>query len=136
MNYKERRAKIEEYFQNPWQFQKEEKSPCGKYSIEIYSVETKPGAWKFSVGVVKNQAGEKIAEIKRNYSSFWFTFHEDYLFCGEDFVVYNKTHTRKSDGKDFEKLTLEETKIVCDNWEEFMDDNVEEIVIPKSFYAH
>lgn len=88
MTYQESRAAIEPYFENENKFLKTEVSPCGKYTLDIFEIQTKPGAWKFTRGIVKKD-GAGIADIKRNYSSFWFTFHDDYLFCGEDYQGYN-----------------------------------------------
>lgn len=88
MEYQEKRNAIDVYFEKENKLIKTEISPCGKYTIEIFEVETKPGAWKYTRGIVKKDSAV-IADIKRNYSSFWFTFHGDYLFCGEDYQAYN-----------------------------------------------
>lgn len=66
-------------------------SPSGRYTLTVTNYPMGEGYWKFSRGVVTNQAGEVVADVKRNYSSFWFTWMEghcdghDYLFCGEDY---------------------------------------------------
>lgn len=69
---------------------KTETSPSGKYSLTISTIETKPGCWDYTCGVVK--AGDReISTVKRNYSSFPFLWIEDhpnghdYLVCGENY---------------------------------------------------
>ena len=65
-------------------------SPSGKYKLVITSHPTGPGTWSFTKGVVSKD-GEIIGEVRRNYSSFPFTWMEDhinghdYLVAGEDY---------------------------------------------------
>ena len=67
-----------------------ETSPSGLYKLSISSLETKPGCWNYTVGVV-TKGEETITEVKRNYSSFPFLWVEnhsnghDYLVCGADY---------------------------------------------------
>lgn len=63
------------------------KSPSSKYTL---TVNVSCGRWK-SVGVVRDAAGQILATINRNYSSFPHLFVEghpnghDYLVCGENY---------------------------------------------------
>jgi len=65
-------------------------SPSGKYTLTVTSIETKPGCWNYTTGVV-TRGEETIVEVKRNYASFPFLFVEghanghDYLVCGENY---------------------------------------------------
>jgi len=77
-------------------------SPSGKYTLGITSLETRPGSWSYTLGIVsmhyKRQVGPKVEDavlvidqVKRNYSSFPYLFIEghpnghDYLVCGADY---------------------------------------------------
>lgn len=62
------------------------------YLLTIKSHETREGCWNYTSGVVTKGA-KTIARIKRNYSSFVYTFvtHPNgmkYLICGEDYQGY------------------------------------------------
>src|SRR6266550_8938416 len=66
-------------------------SPSQRYSLSISQVETKPGYFSHTKGVVRNHALDIVAEVDRNYGSFPFLFIEDhpnghdYLVCGTDY---------------------------------------------------
>ena len=84
---------------------KEEKSHNG-YHLRIFEYETGPNSWSYTRCIVTTKNGTEIsADIKRNYSNFWYTFHDDergntYLLCGEDYqgqtVVNLTTGEKKS----------------------------------------
>ena len=62
----------------------------GMYSLTIQHYRTHAGAWNYTRGIVTNAEGTIIADIKRNYSSFWYCciLHPSgnhYLLCGEDY---------------------------------------------------
>lgn len=67
-------------------------SPSGRYKLVVTSYGTKPGAWNYTRGeVFRVSDGERVADVKRNYSSFPFSWMEshvnghDYLVAGEDY---------------------------------------------------
>lgn len=61
-------------------------SPSGRYRLVTSSYGTKPGAWSFTRGqVFRVSDGEQLADIKRNYSDFDWTWLEDQP--GGDFGV-------------------------------------------------
>ena len=69
---------------------KEHLSPAGKYRLVVTTYQTGEGYWNYTQGKVYR--GEKcLAEVRRNYHQFPFTFIEghknghDYLVCGEDY---------------------------------------------------
>lgn len=92
--YLVQRGKIEDYFTEESRAErppKEYKSPSGRYTLRVSSYGTKPGSWDYTRGEVFAADGQKVADVKRNYSSFPFLFMEDhvdghdYLVCGEDY---------------------------------------------------
>lgn len=96
--YVERRAHIEKRFIKENLIGNEKKvdiSPSGKFSIEIQYYSTGEGTWNYSRGIIKEcENNDIIADIKRNYSSFWHAWidHDDgneYLLCGEDYQGYS-----------------------------------------------
>jgi hypothetical protein len=68
-----------------------EKSPSGKYELEISKYKTRKGCWNYSKGVVYKDKKKPIEIVKRNYHHFPFEWVEshpnghDYLICGEDY---------------------------------------------------
>ncbi|QDT67019.1 hypothetical protein [Calycomorphotria hydatis] len=67
-------------------------SPLGRYSLEVTPYTTGPNCWGYSKGVVQHDQGSGvIAEIKRNFGTFPFSWKEnhpnghDYLIAGEDY---------------------------------------------------
>jgi len=93
--YLVQRERVGDYFTEENRSEKtpfENMSPSGRYRLQVTSYGTKPGSWSYSRGeVFRVSDGEKVADVKRNYSSFWFTWLEDhvdghdYLACGEDY---------------------------------------------------
>lgn len=81
-------------------------SPSGEYCLVIDYYTTRKGCWNYSRGVVFDKNNKKIADIKRNYHSFWYAWAEkhpnghDYLLCGHNYqgqtVVELDTRTKKS----------------------------------------
>ena len=79
-------------------------SPSGRYQLVTTPYGTKPGSWSFTLGELFRlhpEGTERVAEVRRNYSSLWHTWVEnhavtghDYLLTGEDyqgFTVVNLT---------------------------------------------
>jgi hypothetical protein len=70
-------------------------SPSGNFELEIYRYSTGPKSWAYSRGKVKRLSDNKvIADVKRNYGSFWHTWVNhpngcEYLLCGEDYQGYS-----------------------------------------------
>ena len=93
--YLVQRDRIEAYFteENKQGSPKEIQSPSGRYRAAFSCYGTKPGAWNYSrCEVYRVSDGATVADVKRNYSSFWHLFVEDhkvtghdYLLCGEDY---------------------------------------------------
>jgi hypothetical protein len=90
--YLVQRDKIEDYFTEENRTSHpphEELSPSGRYRLVVTSYGTKPGSWNGEV--FRTSDGVKVADVKRNYSSFSNLFMEDhidghdYLICGEDY---------------------------------------------------
>ena len=78
-------------------------SPSGKYRLAVTPYGTKPGCWGYSRGEVY-RGDEQVADVKRNYSSFPFSWIEhpsghEYLVCGADYqgqtVIELDTGVRK-----------------------------------------
>jgi hypothetical protein len=81
-------------------------SETGNYSLDVTWYTTGKGCWNYSRGIVKDvKTGNIIADVKRNYSSFWFEWvkHEngnEYLLCGENYQGYtciNLTQEKRYD---------------------------------------
>lgn len=94
-SYFQRRAEMDKYFvpENQNKEPLEQASPSGKYRLRVWSYETGEGHWAYSRGEVF--CGDtRIAEVKRNYSTFPFAFVEahpdghDYLVCSQDYQAY------------------------------------------------
>lgn len=92
--YLEKRKEVEKIFAQASQVEKTEinESPSRKYSLEIIPYDNGPNSWAYSQGILKNiQTGSLIADVKRNYGRFPFSWSEghptghDYLVCGEDY---------------------------------------------------
>ena len=67
-------------------------SDSGTYKIVITPYETKEGCWNYTQGLVFRVGSDApIADVRRNYSSFPYSFVEDhpnghpYLICGADY---------------------------------------------------
>ena len=93
-DYSETRKEIEEFFKADdltSEFVEETLSPSGRYTLSVFEYTTSKFSWSCSRGIVKSKLdGEVIADIKRNYSQFWFTWslhsnQNEYLLCGEDY---------------------------------------------------
>jgi hypothetical protein len=72
-------------------------SPSGKYKLTIQTYNTSKASgecsWEYTAGVVEEVAtGKQIAEVRRNYRSFWHLWlvqaEKEYLLCGEDYQGY------------------------------------------------
>lgn len=70
-------------------------SPSGKYKLVVSYYDQGEGYWDYSRGIVTEISTNKIiADIKRNYGSFWHYWVEhsngqEYLLCGENYQGYN-----------------------------------------------
>lgn len=71
---------------------REHLSESGKYKLVVTPYSTKEGSWSYTQGLVFSVGrDEPIAEVQRNYSTFFYEFVEDhpnghaYLVCGEDY---------------------------------------------------
>jgi hypothetical protein len=89
--YLEKRARVEQFFVPENRMAETAvvtTSPCGKYTLEACQYRTRSEYRKYTRGVVSTKDGQ-IADIKRNYSSFWhaWAYHPkgEYLLCGEDY---------------------------------------------------
>lgn len=66
-------------------------SPSGKYMLQVSKYISGPKSWDLTMGEVYNHLG-KIAEVRRNYHTFWHTWVEnhpdgrDYLLCGRSYM--------------------------------------------------
>lgn len=66
-------------------------SPSQRYSLTIEQIETRPGCWNYTRGVVRDASDKIVAEVNRNYHSFEFLWVEDhpnghdYLVCGANY---------------------------------------------------
>jgi hypothetical protein len=93
LRYAAKRNSINEYFVPENAGESHEKlSPSGLYKLKITRYTTTKGGWSYSQGLVFRQGSdEPIAEIRRNYTSFPFSWIENhpnghpYLVCGEDY---------------------------------------------------
>jgi len=69
-------------------------SPCESYTLTVDYYGTGKGTWNYSRGRVYHfNGGGPIADVKRNYGSFPFSWVEHpngnaYLYCGEDYQSY------------------------------------------------
>ena len=93
-DYKRWRQRIESHFQESRrdpQSQDVVLSPSGNFQLTIDSYSTGEHSWAYTRGRVRSTGNsEIIADIKRNYSHFWFAWvhHRngfEYLLCGEDY---------------------------------------------------
>lgn len=83
-----------------------------QYTLTIESYDQGDEYWEVTRGIVKNDTGDVLFDIRRNYCYFWYKFvnhpnGNDYLLCGEDYQGYNVinlttrvNHTYTSDGAD------------------------------------
>jgi len=66
-------------------------SPTGNYELKIEYFKTGKNSWNYTKGtIVSTRTKNKIAQIKRNFSHFWYSWvnHSngcEYLLCGEDY---------------------------------------------------
>lgn len=106
----DRHERADEYFipenARP-EHQREHDSPSGRYRLVTTPYGTKPNSWDYTLGELyrlptfRELGAFKMAEVRRNYSTFWFAWVEnhpvtghDYLLTGEDyqgFTVVNLT---------------------------------------------
>jgi len=93
MKYDDDRVELDKYFvpENA-KCSTEHPSPSGAYKLKVTSFSTREGAWNYTQGLVfKQGSDEPIAEVRRNYSAFPFSWIENhknghaYLVCGEDY---------------------------------------------------
>lgn len=96
--YEKNRRSTEEFFRDtslvPDQKNGTITLPEGNYRLLRPSYATKPGCWSFTRGIiVRNSDDRVVADVKRNYSSFWHAWFKrsgrEYLLCGEDYQGYS-----------------------------------------------
>lgn len=96
--YLQRRQGIEKYFVPENLVAGSSKvavSSSGHYELEVLSYATRPTCWDYSRGIVRRLSdGKIIADIKRNYCHFWYTWVKhangnEYFLCGEDYQGYS-----------------------------------------------
>jgi hypothetical protein len=93
---------------------KEVFSEDGLYKIQIFGYGMGEGYWDFTQGIVSEvKTGKIIADVKRNYSDFWYRFivhpnGNEYLLCGEDYQGY--TVINCNTGKRYDYLPPEAAK--------------------------
>jgi hypothetical protein len=93
-DYSQRRFEIESRFK--WYRRDRQKtetsvSPSGNFQLAIDTYTTGENTWAYTRGRVYRAGGGKaIADVKRNYSHFWYSWIQhsngnEYLLCGEDY---------------------------------------------------
>ena len=90
--YLVKRDRVESNFtdenRRPDETEREISSPSGRYRLQVCRYGTKPGCWDYSRGeVFRVEDGQRVADVKRNYSSFWHLFVEDHKLTGHDYLV-------------------------------------------------
>ena len=87
---------------------KEYESPSGRYKLVYDHYSTGKSTWAVSRGRVYDSSGEEVADVKRNYPAFPYTWVEDhpdghdYLVCGSDYQ--GQTFIRLDTGERFDHL--------------------------------
>jgi len=88
------RERVESYITEETRVGEEEAqtSPSGRYVLMTTTHMTQAGSWNYTRGRFVRAADDVcVADVKRNYSSFWSTWLEghvdghDYAICGEDY---------------------------------------------------
>jgi len=69
-------------------------SPSGNYLLEIGEYSSGEATWSYTRGTVRRHQDQTVvADVLRNYGSFWFAWverqDEAFLLCGEDYQGYN-----------------------------------------------
>jgi len=91
--YKKYRKELDKYFKKPGQ--EFEVSEFEGFRLNVSKHETREGCWNYSRGLVTRISdGSIVADIKRNYSTFWHTWinhpnGKKYMLCGEDYQGYS-----------------------------------------------
>jgi hypothetical protein len=91
----------EDIFKGEAKLVKKVSSPCDKFTLTVYEFQTRPGCWSYTKGVISKD-GFVIAEVERNYGSFWYHWviknEITYLICGEDYqgIGYVNCETGKT----------------------------------------
>ena len=92
--YNDKRKEIDDFFdiaKIEAGSEKEHISPSNNYLLKITVYSTGENSWSYSRGVVvRLKDNTVVADIKRNYSHFWYLWcnHKngnEYLLCGEDY---------------------------------------------------
>lgn len=92
-SHKRNRKKLDGYFTPSRKQEGSFNYDFHDYHLEVSFYKTCKGCWSYSRGIVSKN-GREIADIKRNYSSFWHTWVDHpngkkYLLCGEDYQGYS-----------------------------------------------
>jgi hypothetical protein len=92
--YRKGRDQVEGYITEETRVGEEEvqTSPSGRYALMTTTHTTQASSWNYTRGRFVRAADDVcVADVKRNYSSFWGTWLEghvdghDYAICGEDY---------------------------------------------------
>lgn len=80
-------------------------SPSKRFKLVISYYKTRKGCWNYSRGIVyRTSDGEEICDIKRNYSSFHYSFvtknDQEYLITGRSYM--SQTIVNLDTGEEFE----------------------------------
>lgn len=80
-------------------------SPSGLFTLTVTRYKTRDGCWDYSRGEVRTVSGVLVADVQRNYSTFWHAWGQhpngnEYLLCGADYqgqTVVNCTTGQRYD---------------------------------------
>jgi hypothetical protein len=91
--YEKYRKELDKYFKKPGK--DIEVSEFEGFRLAVSNFETSEGCWNYTRGLVTRISdGAIVADIKRNYSTFWHTWvshpnGKKYMLCGEDYQGYS-----------------------------------------------
>lgn len=117
-------------------------SPSGKYKLttQTYNTSKTTGSnsWNYTRGLVTNaETGEEIADVRRNYSSFWHLWFEqgekEYLLCGEDYQGYGAVDLEQKTVKFFLPESAEQGVGFC--WVEAEQTDPDRILVNGCYWA-
>jgi hypothetical protein len=79
--------------ENALQGKKEYLSPSGNYKIVTTKYKTLPGSWDYLlIELFSTKTGEKITEIRRNYSSIFYLWAENHRITGDDYLITGENY--------------------------------------------
>lgn len=82
-------------------------SPSGRFTLTTDTYKTKDGCWNYSRGRVYDIDGNLVADVKRNYSSFWSSWlttldGREWLICGESYMSQTLVNLETGEAKNAE----------------------------------